>query len=58
MENYMVESQGSIAMLAKSMMTIAFILISFFLFHNPYVRLGIFIVTPFVIFSIPVSKRL
>lgn len=58
MENYMVESQGSIAMLAKSMMTIVFIIISFFLFHNLYVRLGIFIVTPFVIFSIPVSKRL
>jgi len=58
MENYIAESHNSIVMLAKSTMTFGFIFISFFIFHNLYVRLGIFIVTPFVIFSIPTNKGL
>lgn len=58
MDNYIAESHNSIVMFAKSMMTIGFIFISFFIFHNLYVRLGILIVTPFVIFSIPSHKRL
>lgn len=58
MDNYIAESHNSIVILTKSMMTFGFIFISFFIFHNLYVRLGIFIVTPFIIFSIPSNKGL
>jgi len=53
MNNYTQEAHSAMVMLTKCMLSIAIVMLSFFIFKNLAVRVSIFFIAPIIIFMIP-----
>jgi hypothetical protein len=53
MNNHAEEAHGTLVMLTKCMLSVAIVMLSFFLFKNLAVRVSIFFIAPIIIFMIP-----
>ena len=53
MNNYTEEAHSAMVMLTKCMLSIAIVMLSFFLFKNLALRVSIFFIAPIIIFMIP-----
>lgn len=57
MNNYTQEAHSAMVMLTKCFMSIAIVMLSFFIFKDLAVRVSIFFLAPIIIFMIPSSYK-
>jgi hypothetical protein len=53
MNNHAEEAHSTLVMLTKCMLSVAIVMLSFFLFKNLALRVSIFFIAPIIIFMIP-----